>query len=188
MFGGTGVAMPAGDNEPDPAKDIRLVPRGGHGGGRQSRQAFWVWPLRPPGPVAFVCEWPSYGIPESRVGSRPVRSALRHPKPLRSGLRPGNNGGCRVGRVVIRAQDEAEKRAGDRETLPLSETRASAHRESGRSELVPRERLARHAGSRTVAVRPGLVRMLFADPLADQRPPQDPRAVDFQLSITKEPP
>jgi hypothetical protein len=42
-------------------------PGRGHGGGRQSRQEFWVWPLRPPGPVAFVCEWPRYGIPESRV-------------------------------------------------------------------------------------------------------------------------
>lgn len=68
MFGGTVVAMPAADNEePDPSKDIRLVPGGGHGGGRQSRQEFWVWPLPPHGPVAFVCEWPRYGIPESRV-------------------------------------------------------------------------------------------------------------------------
>jgi hypothetical protein len=68
MLGGTVVAMPAGDGEePDPAKDIRLVPGGGHGGGRHSRQEFWVWPLPPPGPVAFVCEWPRYGIPESRV-------------------------------------------------------------------------------------------------------------------------
>jgi hypothetical protein len=39
MFGG--VAMPAADTEePDPAKDIRLVPGGGHGGGRQSRQEY----------------------------------------------------------------------------------------------------------------------------------------------------
>jgi hypothetical protein len=68
MLGGTGVAIPAADNEePDSAKDIRFAPGGGHGGGRQSRQEFWVWPLPPPGPVAFVCEWPSYGIPESRV-------------------------------------------------------------------------------------------------------------------------
>ena len=68
MFGGTVVAMPAADNEePDPSKDIRLVRGGGHGGGRQSRQEFWVWPLPPPIPVAFVCEWPRYGIPDSRV-------------------------------------------------------------------------------------------------------------------------
>jgi hypothetical protein len=27
----------------------------------------WVWGLPPPGPVAFVCEWPARGIPETRV-------------------------------------------------------------------------------------------------------------------------
>jgi hypothetical protein len=68
MFGGTVYAMSATD-EPalDPSKDISLVPGGGHGGGRHSRQELWVWPLPPPGPVAFVCEWPQYGIQETRV-------------------------------------------------------------------------------------------------------------------------
>ena len=27
----------------------------------------WIWGLPPPGPLAFVCEWPARGIPESRV-------------------------------------------------------------------------------------------------------------------------
>jgi hypothetical protein len=27
----------------------------------------WVYGLPPPGPLAFVCEWPARGIPESRV-------------------------------------------------------------------------------------------------------------------------
>jgi hypothetical protein len=27
---------------------------------------YWVWPLPPPGPVEFVCEWPLHGIAESR--------------------------------------------------------------------------------------------------------------------------
>ena len=27
----------------------------------------WVWGLPPPGPLAFVCEWPARDIPESRV-------------------------------------------------------------------------------------------------------------------------
>ena len=27
----------------------------------------WVWGLPPAGPLAFVCEWPARGIPESRV-------------------------------------------------------------------------------------------------------------------------
>jgi hypothetical protein len=28
---------------------------------------FWLWPLPPAGPVAFVVEWPSEGIAETRV-------------------------------------------------------------------------------------------------------------------------
>jgi hypothetical protein len=90
MFGGTVVAMPAADDEePDPAKDIRLVPGGGHGGGRQSRQEFWVWPLPPPGPVAFVCEWPRYGIPESRVKVEAASIGMRHRKPIEIWPAPG---------------------------------------------------------------------------------------------------
>jgi hypothetical protein len=29
--------------------------------------AVWVWGLPPPGPLAFVCEWPARHIPESRA-------------------------------------------------------------------------------------------------------------------------
>jgi hypothetical protein len=68
MLGGTTFAMSASaDEEPDPATQMRLIPGGGHGGERHSRQELWVWPLPPPGPVAFVCQWPKHGIPESRV-------------------------------------------------------------------------------------------------------------------------
>jgi hypothetical protein len=174
MLGGTGVAIPAGDNEePDPAKDIRLVPGGGTAADASRGRSSGSGRCRPPVRSRSSANGRATESPRAGLRSRPLRSALRHRKPLRSGLRPGNNGGCRVGRVVIRAQDETEKRAGDRGTLPLSETRASAHRESGHSELVPRERLAGMPGSRTVAVRPGLVRVLFADPLAGQRPRSD---------------
>ena len=44
-----------------------LFPDGGGGGGRRYDMRYWVWPLPPPGPVAFVCEWPAFGIPESRA-------------------------------------------------------------------------------------------------------------------------
>ncbi len=40
---------------------------GGGGGGRRYDMGYWVWPLPPPGPVTFVCEWPAYGIPENHV-------------------------------------------------------------------------------------------------------------------------
>lgn len=39
---------------------------GGGGGGNHWRQSEWVWPLPPPGPLAFVCEWPAAGIPVTR--------------------------------------------------------------------------------------------------------------------------
>jgi hypothetical protein len=38
------------------------------GGGLLSREwRYWVSPLPPPGPLAFVCEWPYFGIAESRT-------------------------------------------------------------------------------------------------------------------------
>jgi hypothetical protein len=52
-----------------PGEDVQgpvLLPRGGGGGGRDWDQAYWVWPLPPPGPVAFVCEWPAHGVEETR--------------------------------------------------------------------------------------------------------------------------
>jgi hypothetical protein len=89
MFGGTVVAMPAADNEePDPSKDIRLVPGGGHGGGRQSRQEFWVWPLPPLVRSRSSANGRGTKSPRAGLRSRPLRSALRHRKPWRSGLRP----------------------------------------------------------------------------------------------------
>ena len=44
------------------------VLRGAAGGGGSGRwrQTFWVWPLPPAGPFAFVCEWPAAGIPVTR--------------------------------------------------------------------------------------------------------------------------
>jgi len=39
---------------------------GGGGGGRWS-QGYWVWPLPPEGPLAFVCEWPIADISETRT-------------------------------------------------------------------------------------------------------------------------
>jgi hypothetical protein len=44
-----------------------LNQRGGGGSGLNYRQEYWAWPTPPPGPLAFVCEWPAFDIPESRV-------------------------------------------------------------------------------------------------------------------------
>lgn len=46
----------------------RLIPRGGSGGSQHAyQQGYWLWPLPPPGPVTFVCEWKAAGIPLTRV-------------------------------------------------------------------------------------------------------------------------
>jgi hypothetical protein len=44
-----------------------LVPRGGAGGERVRSQSYWVWPLPPDGPLAFVVEWPALGVPLTQV-------------------------------------------------------------------------------------------------------------------------
>jgi hypothetical protein len=38
----------------------------GSGGGRSSNSHFWVWPLPPPGPLAFVCDWQAEGVALTR--------------------------------------------------------------------------------------------------------------------------
>ncbi|MGH2928694.1 MAG: hypothetical protein ACRDL8_10880, partial [Solirubrobacteraceae bacterium] len=41
--------------------------RGGGGSTSSWHQRFWLWPLPPPGPLGFVCEWPAAGLTRSRV-------------------------------------------------------------------------------------------------------------------------
>jgi hypothetical protein len=43
-----------------------LTAGGGGGGGGSWRQNIWIWPLPPPGPMSFVCEWPAAGVPLTR--------------------------------------------------------------------------------------------------------------------------
>ena len=51
---------------PAPDRPV-LIQQGGGGGGTAWDMDHWVWPLPPPGPFAFVCEWPSRGVVESRA-------------------------------------------------------------------------------------------------------------------------
>jgi hypothetical protein len=44
-----------------------LMQRGGGGGDRSWNMHVWLWPLPPPGALAFVVEWPLAGIAETRV-------------------------------------------------------------------------------------------------------------------------
>ena len=54
-----------------------LMPRGGSGSLERWHGAYWVWPLPPEGPVAFVCEWPIADIPLTRyeLDSARIRDA-----------------------------------------------------------------------------------------------------------------
>jgi hypothetical protein len=54
------------DYDEEPAGPT-LTQRGGGGSGTAWNQSFWVWPLPPPGPLEFVCEWPAFDIPECRA-------------------------------------------------------------------------------------------------------------------------
>ena len=65
--------------EPDRPPEGPVLSAGGGGGGGSGRwqHNFWVWPLPPEGPLAFVCEWPAAAIPETRreIESAPLREA-----------------------------------------------------------------------------------------------------------------
>ena len=64
----------------DPPTGPVLMQRGGGGGGRSWDFGFWVWPLPPEGPLAFVVEWPSEGIALTRaeIDATVVRSAAEN--------------------------------------------------------------------------------------------------------------
>lgn len=51
----------------DQARGPVLIGRGGGGGGTRWEMGYWLWPLPPDGPLAFVAEWPAEGILETRV-------------------------------------------------------------------------------------------------------------------------
>jgi hypothetical protein len=63
----TNLAFKRDATDPDPQRDLLLMPGGGGSGGHYSHQDYWVWPLPPPGPVTFVCEWPALEIAESAI-------------------------------------------------------------------------------------------------------------------------
>jgi hypothetical protein len=55
-----------GGAPPHERTDIVLSPGGGSGGPRTYDMHMWVWPLPPPGLVAFVSEWLAESIPLTR--------------------------------------------------------------------------------------------------------------------------
>ena len=68
-----------------------LSPNGGGGGDDRWELDFWLWPLPPPGPLAFVVEWPAEGIELSRqeVDAAPILEASRRSEVLWPEQPPG---------------------------------------------------------------------------------------------------
>ena len=62
-----------------PGKGPMLMHMGGTGGGDVAEQNYWVWPLPPAGPLAFVAEWPKFGIALTRheIDADVIREAAR---------------------------------------------------------------------------------------------------------------
>ncbi|GIH07950.1 hypothetical protein Rhe02_60170 [Rhizocola hellebori] len=50
----------------EPVGPIMLA-EGGGGGNRGYSLQHWVWPLPPPGPLTFVCEWPHFQIGQTET-------------------------------------------------------------------------------------------------------------------------
>ena len=70
------------DEEP-PAAPV-MHTGGGGGGGGHWRYSHWVWPLPPPGPLSFVCEWPAAGIPLTRkeIDAKLILDAAKRAQPI----------------------------------------------------------------------------------------------------------
>jgi hypothetical protein len=65
VFGSPGGPPPA--QAAEPAGPV-LRPYLGGGSPRSHFFRWWAWPLPPSGPLEFVCEWPMFGITETRTG------------------------------------------------------------------------------------------------------------------------
>jgi len=68
--GGKAVGSPGSgrpDRDSEPTGPV-LYPFAGGGGPHSFISRWWTWPLPPGGPLEFVCEWPAFGIAESRAG------------------------------------------------------------------------------------------------------------------------
>ena len=76
-------------------KGPMLMYSGGSSGGPVAEQTFWAWPLPPPGPLAFVCEWPKYGIPLTRheIDANLIRDAAERATELWPDDGPSGGGG-----------------------------------------------------------------------------------------------
>jgi hypothetical protein len=75
---------PFGEDAEREPKGPVLIERGGGGGNGNWDQSYWVWPLPPAGPLAFVCEWPAKGISLTRheIDAKVIRTTAEQTEVL----------------------------------------------------------------------------------------------------------
>ena len=80
----TNIDALAFDESAETSPEAGIVLGDSSAGDRDWQTEFWVWPLPPEGPLAFVCEWPAMGIPETRqeVDARLILDAAERARPL----------------------------------------------------------------------------------------------------------
>jgi hypothetical protein len=86
-----------GPPEGDPSGPVLMGGGGSSGGGRFDLE-FWLWPLPPDGPLAFVAQWAEEGIELTRVEveASAIRAAGARSEPLWPELGGGNGGSTRT--------------------------------------------------------------------------------------------
>jgi hypothetical protein len=87
-----------------------LTQRGGSGGDRTYDMEMWVWPLPPPGPLAFVVEWPAEAIPLTRheVDAQDILEASARVEQLWPDDHKPSRGGYSTQQFVSRAERPPE--------------------------------------------------------------------------------
>jgi hypothetical protein len=88
--GGKATNIAGHHHDADPPPGPVLHSGGGGGGGGNWRQTQWVWPLPPPGPLSFVCEWPAVGLAltRSEINAQAIIDAAARAQALFSDQQP----------------------------------------------------------------------------------------------------
>jgi hypothetical protein len=102
-------ARPGGEDE-EPAGPV-LTSGGGGGSPGQYDAEFWLWPLPPPGRLAFAVEWPKRQIELTmqEVDAGLILEASKQSEVLWPD-EPHNPGGVTANQIILRSVDEPDER------------------------------------------------------------------------------
>lgn len=83
--GGRATNLDRGPGWPDATEPMHgMETRGGSSSRGEAEQQFWIWPVPLAGDITLVCEWPAYGIEESRltIDGDELRAAAARARPV----------------------------------------------------------------------------------------------------------